>query len=360
MAFNDSDFRIAHSRIPQTDYVTATAEASGAFTQLIATDPAGAKIKQTTKRSNNKGHSTGKRFASESHVEAWETELSYQFEASSQNLGPHLLAALGALATTTPSASYYKHAFTPIDFNTSQQAPAYSFVQKLNEANDGLDDLGPSFCLESLELSGDGTGRIAGSAAWRGSGEMLAGTDVVWADHVDTAEGNQNYFYNTQAEITIGTHPSNGSPANMDCDLERWMLSLKSTFATDAAYRPGCPRYQTSGDPESGVLRSEMLITDQEIAFDFTIRLQADDPRRVHFRAQTKLEGKIVVTGSEVNTGNNNKLEVTFFLLKYAAHEHETKDGFVLVKITPEILYSNTDSKIVQVDLYNGVASYLS
>lgn len=358
MAFHDSDLRIALSRVPQADYQTATSGASTAFQQIIATNPDGAKWNRTAKKMSNKGHSTGKRWATESHVESWDTELGYQFEASAQNLGQHLLAAMGSVTETEPTTDYFKHAHAPLNFLTSMQAPSYTFVEKLNEGNSGINDAYPSAVLESLELNGDGTGRIVGNANWRGSGERASASGVTWASHVVTAEGNQNYFYNTQTEINIGTFPSMGSSAAMDCDLEKWRFAIKNTFANDAGYRPGCPRYATSGDPESGVLRSENLLVDQEFEFDFTIRLQASDPRRAHFEAQTKLEGNITITGSEVSTGNPYKLVITFYLLKYSAHVKETKDGIVLIKITPEIMYSNTDSKIVAVDLYNNIESY--
>lgn len=358
MAFNIHDKKLAISRIPQADYATVITPAAGTYEEIITTDNPGSFWNREARKVNNKGHSTGNRFATESHVEAWDSAMSVNFEASSQGLGQHLLAALGAVTTTIPTPSYYKHAFSPLNLSSSMQLPAFSFVEKLAEGSNGNDFIWPSAVCESIELAGDAQSRLSAVSAWRGSGKKSSGSGVTWATHVNAGQGNKNFFYNTQSEITIGTFPGNGSPASMDCDLESWRFAYRNTLAADDGYRPGCPVYNVTADPESGVLRSECLLVDSEIEFEFTIRMQASDPRLAHFEAQTELEGSIVVTGPEVITANNHKLEIIFHLMKYNSHVRSEKNGVVMVTITPEILYSRTDSKIIEVNLYNDVTSY--
>lgn len=351
MTFSIHDKKLAISRIPQSNYATVVTPAASSYQEIITTDNPGTFWTREARKVNNKGQSTGNRFATESHVEAWDSMLSLPFEASSQALGRPLLAVLGNVTTTTPSAGYYKHVFSPEDLTVSMQTPVYSFLERSGSGAPGYDDIWESAVCESLDLSGDGQGRVMASTAWRGSGKKSSGAGVTWASHVVTGNGNQNYFYNTQAGVAI-------EGVEMLCDLESWKWGYKNTFANDAGYRPGCPEYNVAGDPESGVVRTELLLVDSEITMEFMIRLQANDPRRTEFDNQTPLQIDITLTGKEVTPGNPHKLVIKNYLTKYNTHTKSEKDGIVLVTITPEVLYSTTDSKIVEVELYNNVASY--
>lgn len=357
MSFNTLDKRIAMGRIPQTSFLTPTAGAANAFVEQVVSEPDSAWWQVEPKKMNNKGQGTGNRFATDAWVEAWDSSLGYNFDASSQNLGRHLMAVLGSVVTSTQGTGF-KHIFTPLDTKVSMQLPAYSFVEKLAEGSSGVDALFPSAVGESLDLSGDGLGRIKAAVQYRGSGEELSGSSIIWGTHVQGIQGSQNYFFNSQANVSIGGYPANSSPVAMGADLEAWKFSYKNTLAGDAGYRPGAPRYVVAGNPESGVMRNELLLQDSAIEFGFSVRLAASDPNRTKLKNQTPLEGSITLTGALISGTDYHALTIKFHLLKYSAVTRSVKDGIATIDITPEVLWSATDSGIVAVELVNNVTSY--
>ena len=358
MTFNATDKKMAMGRIPQTNYATPTAAAASGFTEQIVLDLDSSFWNIEPRKINNKGQGTGNRFATESHVEAWDTNLGYSFEASSQNIGRHLLAALGSV-TSAVQGSGNKHTFSPLDTNTSMQLPPYSFLEKLAEGANGINSIYPSAVSEGIELQGDGQGRVVAAVQYRGSGKEASAASYAWATHVYSGQNNQNYFYNTQSEITIGTFPGNGSPTPLDCAMESWRFAWRNILAADAGYRPGCPEYVTVGSPESGVVRTECLLVDSEVEFEMTFRLRASDDALARLKAQTLLEGSLDITGGVIGAGpETHKLSVIFYLAKYSTHVRGVKDGIATVTVMPEILYSRTDSKIIQLELINNLASY--
>ncbi|MEW6361735.1 MAG: hypothetical protein AB1477_06400 [Acidobacteriota bacterium] len=358
MAFNNLDKKLAMGRVPQTDYVTPTAAAANAFVEQIAREPDGSFWTIEPKKMNNKGQGTGNRWATESWVEAWDSSLQFGFDASSQNLGRHLLAAFGSVASTTQGAGF-KHVFRPLDTKISMQLPAYSFLELLAEGSGGISSLFPSGVCEKLELAGDGQGRVAATVNYRGSGKEQAATGYAWATHVQKIQGTQNYFFNTQADISIGGYPGNTSPVEFNCDLESWRFAYSNTLAADAGYRPGCPEFVIAGNPEIGVVRTECLLSDSAIEAEWTFRLRANDPALGQLKNQTPLEAAITLTGAVIGAGPEvHKLTITLHYFKYATHVRGVKDGIATVTITPDVIYSVADSEICEVELVNNVTSY--
>lgn len=357
MSFNTLDKKIAIGRIPQSNYATPTAAGSDAFVEQIAIDPDSAFWSIEPRKMNNKGQGTGNRWATEAWVDAWDSALGFAFEASAQNLGRHLLAALGSVTSAT-SGDGFLHTFVPLDTKESMQLPTFSFLEKLAEDNDGINSIFPSGVCESIELAGDGLGRIKTSVQYRGSGKEASASGYDWADDVQSVQGTQNYFFATQANIEIGGYPGNSGAASLSCDLESWRFAYKNTLAADAGYRPGCPTYVETGNPESGVIRTECLLQDSAVEFEFTTRLKASDPNLARLKAQTPLEGKITVTGALIGGTTYHKLEIKFHLMKYTSHVRGVKDNIATVTIVPEILYSSSDEKILEIFLTNDVESY--
>jgi hypothetical protein len=362
MPFNSDDRAIAIGRIPQTNYQTATAAAANAFVEQVVTDENFFQL--SPEEQDNKGHSTGNRFPTESWTEGWNSPGGFAFDASSQNLGRHLLAVLGAVVSTQLQVGVHQHVFTPLDTKTTLQLPTFSILEQLAPSNNGLNNLWPSMICESLELSGDGTARIAGKTSWQGSGEQIKPSGVTWATHVQGVQGTQNYFYNTQSGITAGDYPDNSNISNYSCDIESWKLGIKNDLLLKEGYRPGCPRYFDADDPEKGVLRSECLLKDTMFDPEFVLRLRANSPEHEALRTRKKIQLEMSLTGGFVATAppqttHKHKLTMLFQLVQYNAVEIGVKDKIVTVSVKPKALWSNQHNGIVSFTLVNNIASYI-
>ena len=193
---------------------------------------------------------------------------------------------------------------------------------------------------------------------YRGSGKEEDAAAIVWDTHVQEVQGTQNYFFASQADVSIGGYPGNSGAADLNCDLEAWRFKYANSLSVDGGYRPGCPEYVVAGDPESGVVRTELLLQDSAIEFEFTARLKANDPNLGRLKNQTPLEGSIKIQGALISGADHHALTIKFHLMKYRAHVRGEKDGIATVTIAPEILWSQSDSGIVEVELVNNVPSY--
>src|SRR6185436_13845345 len=108
------------SRIPQTDYVTATSVAGGGaanFKQVIAKDKNLANAAPTL--ADNKDYATGRPQATEQWIVAHDAQRQFEYDLCFEEIGRALLLALGKVVTTQPDASgsptVYRHTFSPMD-----------------------------------------------------------------------------------------------------------------------------------------------------------------------------------------------------------------------------------------------------
>lgn len=362
MQYNSTSRRYAIGRVPQPDYVTASAAAFVGgqpknFVEQVVTDEPFSKLEPKTE--TNKGHSTGNRFPTEQWINEWDNTFGYSFQASSQNLGRYLLAAFGSVTTTQLVAGVNQHLFKPLDFNGTQQLPVYSILEQLAPNSNGINNLLPSMCCESLDLTGEGKGRITGQVAWRGSGEIVKPSGVTWATQVELTQGTQNFFRKAESSILIGEHPNNANVESLGCKIESWKFGVKNSLMADEGYRDGCPRWKDANDHEKGVYRSELLMQDQSFETSYVLRLRQNSPEHAALEAQTPLEVQIVLAGKTISGIYYHKLTLTHYLVKYKAVEVGSANGMVTVSVTPEILYSVGDNNILTAELINNVASYL-
>ncbi len=143
MPYNSDDRGVYLSRIPQTNYQTATLPSITPknFIEEVVTGEGFMKL--TPKVTNNKGQSTGVRHATESWTTEWDSDGGYDFEVSAQNIGRYLHAALGATTSTTANGKT-THVHKPLDTAVAGlQMPAYSVVEQLAPSAGGVGKLWP-------------------------------------------------------------------------------------------------------------------------------------------------------------------------------------------------------------------------
>lgn len=101
----------------------------------------------------------------------------------------------------------------------------------------------------------------------------------------------------SSANTTAGVAAT--STQSYSCDLETWELMLDNP-AVEEGYRQ-CSSFLETGNPESGVVRSEDLLGVRNYTFNFTARLNTGDPLRTYINAGTDLRLRIPIFGIDAN-----------------------------------------------------------
>lgn len=353
--FPERALNVAISRIPQTDYLTATTAAANKFIREELKQRTLPNISQQGQ--NNAGYATGYGFATESWLETLMSAWPWPFDVSAENIGRYLLAAMGAVSTSQPDAggnpTVYEHTFTPLPFLTTSQLPAFSGLVQLLSAANGLNKKIPSMIARELNINSSGTAKLDGQVNWAGSGEEVIPSAVTWASHVNEIQGTQNFFFSKQAElITSDTDGSNA--VNEKCELKSASFNVTNELA-DADY--GCPRFY-GDDPAKGAIRSHHLLLSQSYSLPFTIKMRADNPHHTALINRTPFRVVLKWIGATISSTYKRELLITAYMNKYAAVEDGFEDGMVVVRVTPETLFNVSLNKIVDVVLRNTVASY--
>ena len=349
--FPTSAFKPAMSRIPQTDYETATAAAASAFVEENIKTPERTKLEPS--EVDNADYATGYDQPTDSWVEGWKTSVQWQMDLASQNLGRYLLAVFGSVETSMLAAGVYEHIFKPLDRLTTVQLAAYSIIEHLAPAQNAVDKKIPSMVAKSLQLASSGKAKLDGTLQWEGSGEVVEPSAVTWDTHVDKIQGALNYFFAKQSEL-IRSDTDDSNAVNVKCDLKSWSFGVQNEFAEDDY---GCPKF-VDDDPTKGAIRSHYLLLKQMFTQAWTMKLQANSPEHQHLidRKELKIVNRMI--GGDIDGTYNHQLDVTSFLSKYAAVDDGFEDGFAVVSMSPKMLYDTTANKIVEVKLINNVASY--
>jgi hypothetical protein len=280
------------TRIPESAYGSPTADGVGNFVRLLLTERSMAK--HTPGIKNNKGYANGSMFPNEQWIINNDIDRTLPFELSFNQLGRYLYLMNGADTISTPTgftaAGAKRHTFQLMSLASSRQLPPYGLVE---QSGSNRDRYLVSVVGEKFHLEGKGTDRVSGSIAVRGSGKinLASGISIPAFDpHV--------YGMNSQAVITL----DDGSTVVNYASSQRessWSFDQVNTFVP--GYRPGQAAFQTSGNQDSGAVRTECLLDDVSYDMSFSVRLGADSAERAALLAQTKFIFKIVITGPTIS-----------------------------------------------------------
>ena len=352
----DSNLQVAVSDKPQSNYITSTPVAvapNQAYIEQVMT--AKNFIKKSVPTANNKGQTTGNRFASDSWaVGGHTTDFSMPFDVTFQNIGRYLLAAMGSISAAT-AGTLFAHLLKLLDTRITSQLPAYSILTQAAPANGGLDVLAPSMVAKSLKLSGDGTARCQGSVDWMGSGEYTKPSGVTWGTHVKSTQGTQVAVYNTTSALVRSDAPGGGNAVNKSlCENLGWELNINNTFSDDY----GCVRLFDPTNVEKGVIRSQCLLMDTEISSKWKFKLAQNSTEMSLLENQAPLKLLFKLLSTQTQTATSQIISFDMPLNKYKVVDHSSDKGFIYVSIEPETLFSVADNKALEVTLTNNVTSY--
>lgn len=364
--------RFAVSKASQTNYQTATPPGAGAappaaaapFLFLLTAPGDEALGDYTVNTQDDKGASTGTDFGTDQILVSHDVSIARKLRLTSYWLGWINFFLMGQVTTGAGpggSTNAKKHTSTPIDKRTNMQLPAFTFVE---EADPNVYHVVyPSCVLEQATIrGGGGAGRLTfleADLVFRGSGKRDTTTVVNFShatqQHVFTPTGLQ-YFLNTQNTMTI---TDGVTPINIGCDYLEFELNYKNNLLADEGYLPGCSLYQTTGNPTSGIIRSENLIGNREIDLRYKAYLQASnahylpalqDQRPLVF--ETLFQGATLAGGTDKHSAYWKA-----FLTKYSVAKPQFENGLLVVDVTPKLLQDSSGNTL-QSYVINDTASY--
>jgi hypothetical protein len=351
---SSTNLQIAIGTKPQTEYATATAVAANAYIEQVLKQPSF--IKREVPTANNKGETTGQRFATESYINGrLMTSFSMSFDVTFQNIGRYLNAVCGSV-TPSAAATLYRNLFKLLDTKISQQLPPYSLIEHAAPANGGLDVKATGMVAKSLKLSGDGAARCQGQMEWIGSGDYIQPSGIVWSRDVTPTQGTQVCIYNTTSKLIRSDAPGGGNAVNRSmCENLGWEISIVNSFAEND---PGCVRLANPSDISKGIYASQMLLTDTEISSSWKFKLQQNSTEMTLLENNAPLKLLFGLLSTETLTALSQVLNFDMPLNKYKVVDHDARDGFIYLTIQPETLYSVASSKALEVELINDIQTY--
>jgi hypothetical protein len=357
----------AMSRIPQTNYATATAPNTGGslnFVEVPLKDQNFAN--KTVQTQDNRGYATRNDFPTDQWLLSHDVERAIEYDVDTDTLGRMLYLALGSVVTTTPNAvgapTARQHVFKPQDPNVSRQLPATTWVEQVGAA---LNRLFPSCVCDNFNIRGEGIQRIMSAFSLRGSGKEVEPSGVVFAtdgtNNVRPATGLK-YLFNSQVEVTVADAGTLSNAVNYGATkrLESWGLSYQNTPLGDIGYRPGSTDFQTAGDVESGAIRSECLFGDRSIVPEFVARLDSTSNERAAMRSQKSLDWRALLTGPVIGgaAALHHSLSIRTRINRYSAVDLGNQGGILTVAVRPTALWDLTTAEILEIILVNETTSY--
>ena len=350
--------RYARGTLPQADYKVAT-DMTDADNRIDFPVKDENQAKFTPKFETNKGDATGNNYATERYITENETEVSHEIRVCSEEFGRDLLDAFGSVAVTTPDAvnapGARKHKFTPLDIAVSKQLPPRTLVEIVGT---GLNRTLPSMVTESLELKGSGSGHVSASTSYRGSGKLVKPSGITAADIVRLI--GLHYFTNSMVKLTrsdSGTllNPQTLGAANR---LDNWAFRVKNNLLAEQGYVPGDELFQTTGNPATGMIRSELLVESQDFEFEYNARFAAQSEELAHLESGKEIDVLLALTGPVIGGAVKHKLAVNAPRVFYEMVDLTPKDKVVHVQVKCFLMFDETLDLPASVELVNEVLSY--
>jgi len=126
----------------------------------------------------------------------------------------------------------------------------------------------------------------------------------------------------------------------------------------DEGFRPGCALFQTSGDTTTGMIRGECEFGQRKYSSDFVVRLASGGAEYAALQQQQNVNVTVTCTGGLIQTTYYHKLIFKIPLTRYETVQLGESNSVVTLQIKPKPLWDVAAGKIVEVELFNNVASY--
>jgi hypothetical protein len=349
--------RFALSRVPQTNYQTATPFAAGpprSHVKLIATDKDLADYRPDL--ASDQGYATGVDFPTAQWLLSHDASGRKTVEVCSQELGRLLLLAFGSVVTDQPdaedAATVYRHLFRPLDASVSRQLPATSLIEQAGSAHDVMF---PSALVEKFTLRGDGKARLQAELEWRSSGKRIAPSGIDWTTQVGELTGALNYFYNSQMSLEVDDGDTNTA---YQCRYDAFGFELNNQLLADEGYRPGCALFQDPDDPASGMIRGECLFGERTLSCEFVVRLAAGGAEFAALQQQKSMNAVLSAAGGVIQGEHVHRLTIRLPVTRYQIVSLGETNGLMNLRVTAAPLFDTATGSIAEVELINNVASY--
>lgn len=310
---------------------------------------------------DNKDYATGYPRATEQWLSGHDLGFSHDFDLCAEELGRDLYDVFGKDTITQPdatnNASVYQHLYSTMDLTVTRQPPSRTWVEKVGSA---IDRALPGVCCAQLALSGEGSQRLVGSGQWQGSGKVVNPSGLT-----GTKISGLHYFYESQCGVTFDDGTTITNLATASNRLNSWRFEIINQLLTDDGFRPGAAAFQTSGNPDTGEVRTEMLLGDQSFNIVTNVRLLSNDPFIAYLLAQTNLIFLNTITGPAITGAGtdgslNYKLIIKAYKAPFKAVQLGERKGLVTLELTINPLFDLTTSKDLEVTLINKEASYVA
>ena len=353
---HETQTKFWRSKLKETAYGTSPAVGVAAnWKQLVARGRNMAKLQPAVQ--DNSGYATGYPRPTEQWLSGFDVLFAHDFDLCAQEIGRDLLDVFGKVVTTQPDVgdnpNVYQHVFSTMDLTVSRQLPSRSWVEKQGSA---INRLFPGVCLAQLALAGEGQGRLLGSGNWQGSGKEVEPSGVTADDIEDLI-----YFYRSQCTVKFddGTLITNLSTAPNR--LNAWRVEIINQLLAEDGFIPGSAQYQTTGDADSGEVRSEMLLGDQSFNITANVRLLSNDPLRGYLKTQKSLVFTNDILAGVIPGGDgtlNYKLSVKAYKAPFKSVDLGSRNGLSSLDLQINPLFDVATAKDLEITLINDVPSY--
>lgn len=353
---HENQTKFWRSKLKETAYGTSPALGTAAnYKQLLAKTRDLAKLQPNVQ--DNAGYATGLPRPSEQWLSSHDISFAHPVDLCAEEIGRELLDAFGKVVTTQPDVTnnpnVYQHVFSTMDLAASRQLPSRTWVEQQGSA---LNRAIPGVCLAQLAMAGEGVGRLMAEGQWMGSGKEvepsgLAGVDITGC----------HYFYESQCTVKFDNGGTITNMATAPNRLNSWRLEIINQLLADDGFRPGAAAFQTSADADSGEVRTELLLGDQNFNLSANVRVLSNDPLRAYLKSQANLVFTNDILGGVIAGGDgtqNYKLSIKAYKAPFKAAELGSRNGLTSLALTMNPLYDLTSGKDLEITLINGVASY--
>jgi len=213
------------------------------------------------------------------------------------------------------AATVWQHVFTLQDLAVSLQLPVTTLIEIMGTAHNVMR---PSMLLKMMEMTGDGRARISSTTQFHGSGKEIVPSGLSFAQVQSRLPVDQHYFMNSQAKVVVADSVSlaNAVDYGASLGLNSWGWSVNNNPLTDDGYRPGSDTWQTTGDPDSGQIRAEMLTGKQEVSATQVVRLR-DQTERNLLKSRKKLDWQLDLVGGTITGIYKRRLTVRMPEVRY-------------------------------------------
>ena len=354
------------SRVKQSDYRTKTNFNTAAPYNVIEVQVEDTDLADYAPETrNNKGYSTRSYFATDVYLFRHGMNTRKRFDIASDQIGRWLYFTLGGVASAQPDAGgnplVYRHTFALLNPDVTLQPPAFTWGEKVGG---GLDHQFPSCCVRRLRLSAEDVGRLKGEVELVGSGKRINAPGLVLPP---TANFNlpalpaQVFFTGAQSVLTVADADTLANPIAYCTNLQvnNWSIEFVRTLLEDDAYRICGGDFQTTGDADTGAVRSELLQSDFDITINMQVRVESGSAEYTALQTNKRLDWKQVITGKLISGAFNHKLTLNAVFAAYEAVQVANQNGLAVFNITVKPLFNASTGNIFSAILDNTTASYL-